>query len=125
MTSPLHHTSSSVDANLMSELIYTNTPAIMDKDPGTTEDEARAHNLDRPKSAGTDITACIAKLASDRSLSAPPYCATGSSRCHDSDPGYLGEAGRSTATAIDISSDEFEEFVDYDPFYDTVRVNTI
>jgi hypothetical protein len=109
----------------MSELIYTNTPAMMDKDPGNTEEGARTHNLDRPKSAGTDITARIAKLASDRPLSAPPYCATDSSRCHGSDPGYLGGAGRSVATAIDVSSDEFDEFVDYDPFYDTVRVTTI
>jgi len=51
----------------------------------------RTHILDRRKSTEPESRGCLAKLEFERSLSAPPYCVTGSSSWQNTDPACAGE----------------------------------
>ena len=176
MSRPLHPASPSLDASLAFDFNSTNTDTAMTDVQGA--DGFRTHILDRRKSTEPESRGCLAKLEFERSLSAPPYCVTGSSSWQNTDPACAGEIvpldppevemcspadptevemysptdpievkmcsprdpteveiysptdptevemySPTDPTEVEMYTQKDEDFVDYDPFYETMKVN--
>lgn len=126
MTSPAHPALVPFDPDLTSAGILANKSSLKRKRPGTMESASVVYNLDWRRSEEPQSLNGMAKLDTDRSLSAPPYSIVPSPHPQKSkEPGNHQKIGTSISDPIEIESSDDEEFIEYDPFYNTLRVTSM